>query len=226
MYPTTMPPVPLRVQYYEKIVRVLASYDEVLSSGVAACTRLTNQLLEGSSGESSPHICTLLDAVERDISLESKFLKEYSALNEAFSSLTAWYSNLLDAGSSLQSSMDASAQEELTAGDSEGGNPKLRAAERCFELFGELKIAYSVECTVRACVLGSLLPARYLSAWNATLQSDSVKVGETSMLLPRAMEADREALTIAVATWAVSAHADKTRIKQIVASLEEVCKRA
>ena len=219
-----MPPVPLRVQHYEWVVRVLSAYEEVLSGGVVACTALTNAFLEGSAGETSPGVSTLQSAVEQEACRESHVIKLFGDLNSAFSSLTTWYCDFLDAGSSLQTSMDSNAQTELLAGDSTGEYPRLRASERCCELLGELRVAFSVECTLRAGILGSILPARYHLPWKKTLLGDKGSEGE-SLFLPRSMESNREALTIAVASWSVSAHAEKSRVKLVLAALEEVVKR-
>jgi len=210
-------------QYLAIIARVLKDYDGVIEAGVLACTSLTNALLLGSGGEESlflnhqgplalPTITTSsTEAQERGAHPVSPVLTAYAALHASFQALVTWFTSLQDATFSLQSAVDG------TSTPLDVLPQALR--EKCFELLGELRVMYALECSVRGGILSGLLPGGCHEGW-AHLNPG----GTSSPLVPLtpALQGNRDALTLAVAAWAVSAHADKFRVKATLSALEMV----
>lgn len=212
-------------QYLSIIARVLSDYDGVIEEGVTACTSLTNTLLLlGGGGEEELYqFLALPDPSSTPTSSPtepqkqqteapdySPILTAYLALQESFQTLTAWYTSLLDATFSLQTAVDGTS------------NPPdalpIALREKCFELLGDLRAMYALEYSVRGGILSGLLPGRYHKDWA------QLNPGVISALVPLtpAFEGNRDALTLAVAAWAVSGHAEKTRVKSILSALEVV----
>ena len=194
----------------------------MIEAGVMACTSLTNALLlEGEVDTlllALPTITTSFSTEqaqeeERGAHTMSPILTAYTALHASFQALVTWFTSLQDATFSLQSAVDGTSTPLDVLPEA------LR--EKCFELLGELRVMYALECSVRGGILSGLLPGRCHEGWARLINPGGTTSSPLVPLTP-ALQGNRDALTLAVAAWAVSAHADKFRVKATLSALEMV----
>ena len=208
--------------FLDNLQRQVERFPQALAGGAASATALTNAILRGPLPlPEAPAGGPLAQRAAEAAAHASALLAAHAALQGSLGEVLAWHAGLLDACASLQRALDGRAA-------AQGAPPRrLHAAERCRELLCELQGDYATECAVRAAVASSLLPegCAARAAQGAAGAREGGQEGGAAAepyALPRAEESDREALTLAVAAWAVPAHASAARSARVLASVRDV----